>query len=550
VIGVRNASHGMAEIQSARSRLSASDIVAEGPTKYLRVAGRDFDAAHAALDSPLLAPVEILPVIGRQLRSVQALSNAAAQVSHIGVVVLTRAHGILSTPHASGPARIAVLRSLSALAASTDRRLGTIDTGPSVALLGPLATKHDTFVHDLASLRTRLQNAANTTAAVAGILQGPQTYLLLMSNNAEMRAGSGAFLTIGVLQSKEGVLHLSDVEQASSLALPAAGVPVGTDLEELWGWAGPGADARNLGLTPQFDVTGPLAASMWSASTGQSVNGVLAVDVLALQQVLQVTGPFTLADGTKVGPQNVVELLTHDQYVGLSDEGASGATQARTDELGAIAHGALGALQGESLDMRSLAGAMAAMAAGRHLMAWSSRPSTESAWLGAGVAGDITGKTAMAAVVNRGGNKLDQYLTVNVSLRFDRGKHFTDATLSVDLRNQVPPGQSQYIAGPFPGLGTVYGEYTGLLALNLPAVASDLRLGSGPRLVAIGAEGPAWLLSATADVLAGQQERLVVTFHLPEHGSMTVEPTARLSPEVWDVAGRRFTDAGPVSVNW
>jgi hypothetical protein len=497
-----------------------------------------------------LVPVEILPVIGRQLRSLQALSNAAAQVSHIGVTVVTRAHEILGAPHTDGQARIVVLRALSDLAASTDRRLGTIDTGPSVALLGPLATKHDTFVRDLASLRTRLQSAAATTAAVAGILQGPQSYLLLMSNNAEMRAGSGGFLTIGVLDSEAGVLHLSDVQQASSLTLPAAGVPVGTDLQQLWGWARPGADARNLGLTPQFDVTGSMAASMWLASTGQHVDGVMAVDVLALQQVLQVTGPVSLAGGTTVGAQNVVPLLTHDQYVGLSDAVTPGVTQVRTDELGAIAHGALSALQSESLDMRSLANAMAAMAAGRHLMAWSSRPSTESAWQGAGVAGVITGDTAMAAIVNRGGKKLDQYLSVDVSLRFVPRQRATDATLSVDLRNQTPPGQSQYIAGPYPGLGTVYGEYTGLLALNLPAVASDLRLGGGQQPVAVGAEGPAWLISARVDVIAGQDQRLVVTFRLPKHGSMTVAPTARLSPEVWDVGDKRFTDAAPVSVNW
>ena len=47
--------------------------------------------------------------------------------------------------------------------------------------------------------------------AVADILQGPEHYLVLMGNNAEMRAGSGAFLEAGVLTTSDGELHLSDV---------------------------------------------------------------------------------------------------------------------------------------------------------------------------------------------------------------------------------------------------------------------------------------------------------------------------------------------------
>ena len=46
---------------------------------------------------------------------------------------------------------------------------------------------------------------------MAGILQGPERYLVLMGNNAEMRAGSGMFLELGLLTTSDGELHLSDV---------------------------------------------------------------------------------------------------------------------------------------------------------------------------------------------------------------------------------------------------------------------------------------------------------------------------------------------------
>ena len=65
----------------------------------------------------------------------------------------------------------------------------------------------------------------------------------------------------------------------SSLILPPGAVTVTGDLAARWGWLMPGVDWRNLGLTPQFDVNGSLAAQMWKANTGQSVDGVLAIDV-------------------------------------------------------------------------------------------------------------------------------------------------------------------------------------------------------------------------------------------------------------------------------
>jgi len=97
---------------------------------------------------------------------------------------------VLDSSHASGPARVTELRRLASLASDTDGQLSHIDTGPAHALLPPLSTKHDTFIHDLTDVRTRLEHAAGVAVATADILEGPQNYLLVMANNAEMRAGS------------------------------------------------------------------------------------------------------------------------------------------------------------------------------------------------------------------------------------------------------------------------------------------------------------------------------------------------------------------------
>jgi len=167
------------------------------------------------------------------------------------------------------------------------------------------------------------------------------------------------------------------------------------------------------------------------------------------------------------------------------------------------------------------------------------------------VAGRLSPASAMVAVINRGGNKLDQYLSVEADLRLTAAAGATAGTLTVDLQNRTPPGQSQFIAGPFPGLGTAYGQYVGLVAVNLPPEASHLEVSGGGTVDALGAEGPVWLLATPVDVGAGAQQQVVVTFRLPAgHGSMTVVPSARVSPVSWHYRGASYSDAAPFTLSW
>jgi hypothetical protein len=556
VLGLLDASHGIREVQQARGRLSASDLVSQQALAPLRSARGDFSSSEGLLHSPLLAPLEIVPVIGRQVRSVQALSTAAERTTRIGISAMDQVRGVLDVAHEGGPDRVASLRRLAVLARTTYGELESIDTGPSNALFAPIAHKRADFVGQLNDVRTRLLNAAAVAETTANILQGPQSYLVLMANPAEMRAGSGCFLEAGLLTTDGGQVHLSGLVPTSTLTLAPGTVQVGGDLEARWGWLLPGVDWRNLGVTPQFDVNGPLAARMWQAATGEQVDGVIAVDVQALQQFLEVTGPVTLEDGSVVTAGDVVPYIVHDQYAGLTDATELSAAQAqaqqeRQDELGDLARSVLDALENETLDTKTLANAMTASASGRHILVWSKDPTAETAWEKGGVAGQLSPSSLLAAVINRGGNKLDQYLGVHVRLDIVPKGDKADATLTMDLSNNTPSGQSQFIAGPYPGLGTAYGEYIGLVAVNLPAGASHVRMGGRPRLAAEGVEGPTWLVASSVDVRQGDSEQVVVHFELSgavRH--LDVVPSARLSPVPWTYTGGSATDAAPFVVSW
>ncbi len=553
LVAAEHIHHGQAAVQSARSGLSADGILSGAPVGSLRSAESDFSSAHGLLSSPLLWPVDILPVAGRQLRSVQDLSGAARQVAATGIVAVGQSQKLLRLPHTAGPDRVAALHQLATLAASTHAQLAGINLGPDQALFGPLAHERATFSTDLAQVRTTLARTSEAASSAATILQGPGTYLLVAGNNAEMRSGSGAFLEAGIVTTGNGELHLSDMQPTASLTLPPGAVTVGGDLEARWGYLLPGQDWRNLGLTPQFDVNGPLAASMWKANTGQTVDGVLAIDVQGLQELLEVTGPVTTASGQVVSASNVDQILLHDQYVGENYNSAADA--ARVDQLSALASATLHALEDRPFKLHTMADALSAAAQGRHVMLWSADPTTEAAWRGAGVSGELQPTSLMADIINRGGNKLDQYLSENVALRLATSGSQTKASLTMTFTNRTPPGQSPFIAGPFPGLGTTYGEYVGIATVNLPGYARDISTPSNSAVVTSGPEGPTLLEGANLNINQGATQSITFTFVLPEaHGSMTVVPSARIGPATWHVVGSNgaptFQDDKPQTISW
>jgi hypothetical protein len=548
VLAAGHIRHGETAVQSAKQGLSANGILSGAPVSSLNSAATSFSAAHSLLSSPLLWPVDVLPVAGRQLRSVQDLSGAAEQVARTGIVTVNRSQTLLRLPHAAGPDRVAALRQLASLAATTHLALSTVDLGPVQGLIGPLAHERNTFLGDLTQIRTTLTRTSEAASSAATILQGPGTYLLLADNNAEMRSGSGAFLEAGIVTTSGGELHLSSMVPTASLTLPPGAVPVGGDLQARWGWLLPGVDWRNIGLTPQFDINGPLAASMWKADTGQSVDGVLAIDVQGLQELLNVTGPVTTASGAVVSAADVDQLLLHDQYAG---ETYNSDSTNRVDELSTLATATLHALENQPFSLHTMADALSAAAAGRHVLLWSTDPRTEAAWRGAGVSGQLQPSSLMADVINRGGNKLDQYLSETASLRLTPRNGQTDASLTMSFSNHTPPGQSPFIAGPYPGLGTTYGEYVGIATVNLPGYVRDVTSPSARSVVTSGPEGPTILEGATIDIPQGASQHITFNFVLPQaHGTMTVVPSARIPPVTWQVGSSTFQDDSPHTISW
>ena len=320
----------------------------------------------------------------------------------------------------------------------------------------------------------------------------------------------------------------------SEYNLPDDRVPLTGDHAARWGWLAPNRDWRNLGATPRFDVNAPLAAEMWHAATGQSVDGVLALDVVALQALLRATGPVDV-DGTTLTADNVVHDVMLQQYV---DAEAFGGVDARRERLGEIASKVVNALEDGTWDPQTLASGLVDAAAGRHLLAWSRHADEQRAWEAGTVSGELSEDSLLVSVYNRGGNKLDQFVSVDADVQVELHADGTDVEITFVLRNDAPTGLPAYVAGPFGRAeGSAEGRYQGLLAVNLPARALDARFAGVDQLVAAGPDGPTRVVATYVELDRGAQTSLTLQFSLPPGAAdFEIEPTARLPEVAWSGA--------------
>jgi hypothetical protein len=444
---------------------------------------------------------------------------------------------------------VEVVRRLGDLAGVAGRRLDDVDLGPDLGLFGRLARSRDQLSADLTTLRSQMERGSAGAAGVADMLTGSHRYLVFAANNAEMRAGSGMFLSVGVLSSANGSIHLGDLKPAGDLTLPGEGVAIDdADLAARWGFLHPGREWRNLAASPRFDAVAPLAARMWTARTGEPIDGVLALDAAAVKAVLQGTGPVSVGSSA-ITSRNVEDILLHDQYLAYPDEAAD--QSARREQLGVIAASALDAMDRGNYHLGPLASGLAAAARGRHVLAWSSRPGELEGWKAAGISGSLSSDSMMVSVLSRGGNKLDHFLPMTVHLELHPSGSSTLGVVRIGLKNQTPDGQPTYVAGPHPDSGVGRNVYKGIVAVDLPARAGDVTIDGNPPLRALGRDGPAQVIASEVTLDQGQTTDVIVRFRLSgRKGSFRVEPDARIPVTRWFLGRSRWWADGSHVVRW
>lgn len=435
--------------QARSSAQDAKDALLNGNTQAASKSADDAvlraRAARDATHSVAWNVAAALPWLGSPFRTGQQVTDV---VLGLASEVLRPAAdvGIAIAPdrlYRDGRVDVDLLRSqerqlseLSENAVLLNTQAGAITDPRYVSLLSDARTELQLQISGITSVIENAALAARLAPSMMGA-DGPRTYFMGFQTNAEARGTGGLLGGYGILEFNDGTPTVDAVAPNTNLEDAVAPVELGLEFDQQYGYAQPFTDFRNSNLSPHFPYAAQIWKAMWAEQTGLDVDGVIAIDPVALSYILSAVGPVTMPDEEVVSSENVVELTESTAYIRFPTDQV-----ARKQYLQDIANAVVTKMTGPVRSPRKLLDALGKAVGERRIAVWSASPSEQELLERTPLAHVLPGDEApYAAVVvnNLGGNKLDYYLDTQIDYSADDCRGDTRAsTVNVKLTNDVP----------------------------------------------------------------------------------------------------------------
>ena len=417
-----------------------------------------------------LSVLGTLPLLHTQRQGLLQLVDNLRASATTGSTLLRHVDALAS---ASAGTNISLpqLRRLQTTVAAAHRQFVAYDR-PSAGLWGPLGTAQRKFDREDTKITRLLADGDRLIGFALPFLgaDGPRTYLVAAENNAEMR-DEGSVLSYSLLHTLNGAITNSSGGTVGTIELsgPAPGVLVPAGTQAAFGNLYPPGNWQSVNATADFSFSGRDMQGMFAAATGTQVDGVIGIDVVALQALLGLTGPVTVPGVPEaVTSQNATFVLLDQLYAGLPPDSSQ---VPRREALSAVASATFHQLQAQKVDVVALARTLAKEVAGRHLQLWDENPHYEGTIRELGASGDIDTddptRTFHIAVENATMSKLDYFVGVAISDTVTVSPNGSaEVHTSVKLTNHAPAGQApSYQLGPDGINSHVPGQYVGRIFL-------------------------------------------------------------------------------------
>ncbi|WP_188939790.1 DUF4012 domain-containing protein [Nakamurella endophytica] len=483
------------------------------------------DAVSATSD-PFYRAATVLPWVGPNLSAIQGIAQTVDGLSHTTAPALLEAATTV-TPAAMVPVNgaipVAPLVAASNDLQAADREVSTALTRMTgidrSGLVGPVAQA----VGQLQDKLTDLQGTTGPAARIARLApamlgaDGARSYLVVFQNLAEPRATGGIFGSYARLVVDHGAISVAE-QGASSRTLPEFDPPLSLPpivSRTLYGDL-PGRYPTDVNLMPDFPTAAQLFARMYAERKGAAVDGVLAIDPVALGYMLQGADPIDIGRGQQLTSSTITEILLSRVYQLFPEPSDA---QARDSFLSAATAKAFEAVTRSPNDASAeLRGLTRASAEGR-LLLWSAHPAEQQDLAATEISGqlgdDSAGPTVGVFRNDATGAKLGFYASGSATLAAGACQGADRVLqLSVPMSSSAPSsGLSDYVLGLAKA-----GDY--VLRTNVLVVAP---LGAGLGQVQV--DGRAVPVARTT-----QDGRAVamVTVELPPGSSATLTATLTL----------------------
>ena len=410
-------------------------------------------ARRRADRSPLLKPLRFVPVVRGQWNGMRAVIDDSATATRSGRELMTRVNDLARTSRLSGgQVPLQPLEELGPHVRSTAATIGGL-VRPGSRLWGPLGDARRRLDEVASDTSSRLEGAAEALDAARSFLGqgGNRRYLVAIQNNAEMR-DQGMVLSYAVARFEGGRLAFEGSGPIQELTLDRpAPTPIPAETEQVFGSLAQTRIWQSVNATADFPWSARAMVDMYRQATGQSVDGVIAIDVPGLVGLLRVIGAVRVPGIPQpISAVNAPQVLLRDLYNGLPP--AVDRTE-RRERLGEVTEAVIDRLTTGTFDPVALGRELGDGARGGHVRLWSAAAPEEEVFertgLGGGPAAVDADRTFHVAVENRTATKLDYYVKPSVRQEVQltpEGTAIVDTIVTVD--NQAPGQPPSYQLGP------------------------------------------------------------------------------------------------------
>lgn len=259
----------------------------------------------------------LVPVLGSPVRDVRALGNALDGLTSVAELGVERYAQIADKDR---PLFTQEAIDLDALETITES-LGEADTHltrareelESVADSAPFvgddaARARDTALETVIPLQeasARFKPLAEQLSGIFGA-EGERKYLIAILNPAEQRYSGGTPLTFAPMTVRDGKL---DIGPAANMEQPAIFRPIYWKKVQGNPFHRGKLRVTAANFAPSWPVAGEETLNAWRALRGRNGAGLIAIDVVALAALTEITGPMDVPGIGKVDSSNLVETL-------------------------------------------------------------------------------------------------------------------------------------------------------------------------------------------------------------------------------------------------
>jgi hypothetical protein len=404
-------------------------------------------AARSASRDPLWRLAGHVPVLGRSPAAVSGLSAATddlAQQALVGALTQLKAIDPDSVRRPDGSLDVAsvtavrpgLLKAQQAAEAARARAART----PSSWLVPGIGDGRQRLLREIDAITGILRGAAQGVDMAPALLgeDRPRRYFVAVQQISETRGTGGLIGGYAVIRADRGRVSVESTGSDAELipdfrpVEPPAGLSPGyveayANYDAFVSW-------QSINLSPDLPSVARVIAAKWKVRTGQQIDGVVALDGLALQDLLA-GGPALRIGDRSVKPEELAEYLAVGQYEGVSLDPTRIAD--RKDRLTEVADDVLRRVTQSGTGSSSLVGGLVTALRTGHLRMASADPALAGLHA-TGVDGALPEGDAPVAypvLYNAMGSKLDHWVYREVTYACGGDG---SATVTVTLRNDLP----------------------------------------------------------------------------------------------------------------